>query len=61
MKGRTSWLKTGAVARLLGISRMTVIRMCEDGTLRAVQDSHSGHWLVDYDSVQDYLQARQPA
>jgi len=54
-------LKTGTAARMLEVSRMTIVRMCDDGTLRATKDPHSGHWLIDYDSVQKYLQTRQPA
>jgi len=46
---------------MLEVSRMTIVRMCDDGTLRATKDPHSGHWLIDYDSVQKYLQTRQPA
>jgi excisionase family DNA binding protein len=47
-------VSTGAAARLLGVSQPTIRRMCEDGTLKARRDPHSGYWRIDYQSLDEY-------
>ncbi len=41
----------GLAARILGISRKTINRMCAAGELRARRIPPRGHWRIDYESI----------
>jgi excisionase family DNA binding protein len=50
----TEWLTTGQAAELLGISRSTVVRYIEAGTLEA-RRLPGGHWRIHRNAAERLL------
>ena len=53
---RTTEAPLAWAARMFGCSRKTVVRMIEDDLIEGYQLRPGGHWRVDKESVQRYLE-----
>ena len=54
------WLTTGQAAALLGISRSTVVRYIEAGTLEA-RRLPGGHWRIARSDAEKLLRSDSPS